>query len=54
MDSEKKQNAYKSIMLVVVSVIITFILTTLFMYQRNENNDNTKYVIASSGESSIG
>ncbi|MBR6033549.1 MAG: S41 family peptidase [Clostridia bacterium] len=54
MDSEKKQNVYKSIMLVVVSVIITFIITTLFMYQKNENNDNTKYVIAPSGESSIG
>lgn len=38
MDSDKKQNIYKIIMLVVIVAVITFITTTLFMSQYIEGN----------------
>lgn len=46
MDYKKKQNIYKVIMLVVLVAVITFITTTLLMYQYVKND--TKYVQISS------
>lgn len=46
MDYKKKQNIYKIIMLVVLVAVITFITTTLLMYQYVKND--TKYVQISS------
>lgn len=46
MDYKKKQNIYKVIMLVVLVAVITFITTTLLMYQYVRND--TKYVQISS------
>ncbi len=54
MNSENKKNIYKSLMLVFVSVIITFVLTSLFIYQKNENKDGTKYVMVPASQSGIG
>ena len=44
MDSEKKQNIYKTIMLIVMVAIITFVATTVLMYNKI---GGTKYVMLS-------
>ena len=54
MSSERKHRIYKSIMLVLLSVLITFLATTVFMYKVQQNNTNTKYVLVSDNESNIG
>lgn len=54
MDSEKKQRIYKYIMLIVVSVLVTFIVTTVFMYQYLKKEGDTKYIFVSDNDSSIG
>lgn len=51
MNSEKRQRIYKSIMLVVIVATITFISTTLFMYQYS--GGNIKYVAVSSNDGGI-
>lgn len=54
MDSEKKQRIYKSIMLVILVALITFVVTTVFMYQYLRTDENTKYILVSNEDSSIG
>lgn len=54
MDSEKRQRIYKTTMLVVLTVLITFLVTTLFMYQYMKNGEGTKYILVSNDDSSIG
>ncbi len=41
-------------MLVFLSVLITFIVTSAFIYQRFENESNVKYVVVPGGSSEIG
>lgn len=54
MNSEKRQRIYKSLMLVFLSILITFIVTSAFMYKYLKNNEETKYVLVPNEESSIG
>ena len=54
METDRKQTIYKSIMLVVLSVLITFIVTSVFMYQYIGKNVDTKYVMLPNEETSIG
>lgn len=49
MNSERKQNIYKIIMLVVLTVFITFMITTIALY-KTIGNQGTKYIIG--GDSS--
>lgn len=51
MDSSKRQKIYKVIMLVVIVATITFIATTLLMYQYN--GGNIKYIPISSNDGGI-
>ncbi len=51
MEQQKKGNVYKIIMLIVLVAVITFIATTLFMYQYT--GDNIKYVPIVSKDSNI-
>ncbi len=53
MDYSKKQNVYKIIMLVVLVAVITFIGTTLFMYQYTNANENVKYIQISAKDTKI-
>lgn len=52
MNSEKKQNVYKIIMLIVLTSVITFMTTTVALY-KTMRNTNVKY-IGTSDSSSIG
>lgn len=52
MNSERKQNIYKIIMLVVLTVFITFMITTIALY-KTIGNQGTKYIIGGDS-SSIG
>lgn len=52
MGEQKRGNAYKIVMLVVLVAVITFISTTLFMYKYI--GENVKYVPVSSGDKGIG
>lgn len=51
MGEQKRGNAYKIIMLIVLVAVITFIVTTLFMYKYV--GENVKYVQVSSGDKGI-
>lgn len=51
---EKKQSIYKSFMLVILAVLITFIVTTVGMYQYMKKDGATKYILVSDKDSSIG
>ena len=51
MNEERKQRVYKTIMLVVLTAVITFILTTIFTY--NNISGNSKYVYVSSNDGGI-
>lgn len=51
MDLEKRQKIYRTIMLVVIVATVTFVCTTLFMYQYAGNN--IKYVPISSKDGGI-
>ncbi len=54
MNLEKKQRIYKSIMLVVLSVLITFIITTVLVYKKLEYDGTNKYILVSDENSNIG
>lgn len=51
MSEEKKQRIYKTIMLVVLTAVITFILTSIFTYKNLSGN--SKYVYVSSNDGGI-
>lgn len=51
MDSKKKQSIYKVVMLVVLVAVITFIITTIFMYRYI--GENIKYIPLSSNDGGI-
>lgn len=44
METEKRQRIYKTIMLVVIVAIITFLVTSIYMYKTMENNGKYIYV----------
>lgn len=46
MDTEKRQKIYKSIMLIVIVAIVTFLITTIYMYKNLENDGKYIYVTA--------
>lgn len=54
MDYDKKQRIYKTIMLVFLAMLITFVVTTVFMHQKLKNEGPTKYVLVSNNDDSIG
>lgn len=45
MEYDKKQRIYKTVMLIILVAIITFIATTIFIYNYLGNNKDTKYVM---------
>lgn len=51
MNLEKRQSTYKIIMLIVIVAVITFLVTTLFMYQYM--GENVKYVPVASNDRGI-
>lgn len=54
MNYDNKQRIYKTIMLIFISVLITFVVTTIFMNQKLKNEGLTKYVLVSNDDGSIG
>lgn len=54
MNTEKSQRAYKVIMLMLLTVLITAIITTLVVYNMMDGNTNIKYVKVTSDSSEIG
>ena len=50
MEEEKKQRIYKTIMLVIMVAVITFIITTIFMYKKIGKDNNTKYILYSKNQ----
>ncbi len=54
MEFNKKQRIYKSIMLVLLTVLITFIVTSVMMYKNLGSKDSTKYVLVPGEKSGIG
>ncbi len=54
MNLEKRQKIYRSIMLVILSVLITFITTTVVLYKYLKADGNIKYILVSDNDSSIG
>ena len=53
MYSKKSEHIFKVIMLVALSIFITFIGTSVFMYNKLKNEGNTKYVLVQNGEKGI-
>lgn len=53
MSSEKHQKTYKMIMLVVLTMLITFLLTTVVMYKFVQTNGETKYIISAGDNSGL-
>ncbi len=53
MDSNKKQNIYKIIMLVILTILITALVTTIGVYNYIKPNSVIKYVTSSTGSSNI-
>lgn len=51
MDYEKKQKAYKTIMLVILTVVITFIITSVGVYNFMKKDGNVKYVLIAGNQS---
>ena len=50
MEYEKKQRIYKTIMLVILVAVITFIVTTVMLYNKiGGNSGNVKYVMIGKG-----
>ncbi len=54
MNTEKSQRAYKVIMLMLLTILITAIVTTLVVYNMMAGNTNIKYVKVTSDSSEIG
>ncbi len=54
MKSEKMQRAYKIIMLVVLTVFLTFLLTTVYYTKKLGIDGNTKYIMVQDESESIG
>lgn len=54
MELEKKQRIYKTIMLIILVSIITFVATTILMYRYMEKEEGTKYVLVSGTEDETG
>lgn len=54
MNYDNKQRIYKMIMLIFLSVLITFVVTTIFMNQKFKNEGLTKYVLVSNDDGSVG
>ena len=53
MEYEKKQRIYKTIMLVILVAVITFIVTTVMLYNKiGGNSGNGKYVMIGGDSSS--
>ncbi len=50
MEEEKKPRIYKTIMLVIMVAVITFIITTIFMYKKIGKDNNTKYILYSKNQ----
>lgn len=53
MDTNKKQRIYRTIMLIIITVFITFLMTATFMYNIVLKDQNIKYVTVTGGESNI-
>ena len=51
MDTEKRQRIYKTIMLIVIVAIVTFLITSIYMYKSLENEG--KYIYVTSKDDSI-
>lgn len=54
MNTEKSQRAYKVVMLIFLTILVTAIVTTLIVYNMMEGNTNIKYVTVTSDSSEIG
>lgn len=54
MEENKKQRIYKTIMVIVLAVLLTFIGTTIFTYNKFKDSSNVKYVTISGSENSVG
>ena len=54
MDSEKRQRIYKTVMLVVLTMLITFLVTTIVLYRYIKKDGDTKYILVSNNDDSIG
>lgn len=52
MEYEKKQRIYKTVMLVILVAVITFILTTVMMYNKLGGTQNIRYVMIGNSETS--
>ena len=48
----KRQNIYKLIMLVVLTTTVTFMITTLLMYNKFQDAYNTSYLTKENGKNS--
>ena len=53
MDSEKRQRIYKTIMLVILTALLTFLITTVVLYRHMKDNGETKYILVNNQDSSI-
>lgn len=53
METEKKQRIYKVIMLVILTAFITFMCTSLAMYQLGYLNTDTRYVMIPGSDTSL-
>lgn len=53
MDSAKRQRIYKTIMLVILTALITFLITTVVLYRYVKDNGETKYILVNNQDSSI-
>lgn len=53
MDSEKRQRIYKTIMLIILTALLTFLITTVVLYRHMKDNGETKYILVNSQDSSI-
>ena len=51
MEQNNRQRIYKTFMLVILTILITFIITTTFMYKNIKTEDNVKYVLVSNEQS---
>lgn len=53
MDSAKRQRIYKTIMLVILTALVTFLVTTVVLYRHMKDNGEAKYILVNNQDSSI-
>ena len=52
MNSNRKENIFKVIMLVILAIIITFVLTAIFMYNYLRSDNGSKYIVVEGTDTS--